>query len=106
MAAVGRPTAKYPGHFGLSPGFNNGIHLTINLVKKCFNVFTEDINEPYMQASFEHHCDDTLLVIHNTFKYSRKTFANISGWSHVQPFGASFSCMNGNGKASCSHLRI
>jgi hypothetical protein len=86
-------------------GYHNGMRMSEGMLQKLFNgVFMGDVNEEYMQGSFQRWYDETLAV-DDTFKYANKIFVNICRENRVQPYNCSITIMNGQGKIAMSRLK-
>jgi hypothetical protein len=86
-------------------GYHNGMRMTEGMLQKLFNgVFMGDVNEEYMQGSFQKWYEETLAV-DDTFKYANKIFVNIRRENRVQPYNCSITIMNGQGKVAMSRLK-
>jgi hypothetical protein len=97
----GSPIQPYSA-FG-KVGEHNGIKMTAGLLKCLFYVFME-IEEPYMQASFQHHYDEG-AVGDDTHKYSSKVFVNTTAKSRAKPFSASYTLHNKSRIIAFSRLK-
>ncbi len=86
-------------------GYHNGMRMTEGMLQKLFNgVFMGEVNEEYMQGSFQKWYDETLAV-DDTFKYANKIFVNIRRKNRVQRYNCSITIMNGRGKVAMSRLK-
>ena len=87
----------------MKPGEFNGLELTPYLFKALFIRFME-IHEPYMQARYQMDLDEGAAG-DDTHKYANKIFVNTAGKTRCQPFGASATVLNRNGKIAISRLK-
>jgi 3'-5' exonuclease len=101
MGHDGSPIQPYSA-FG-QVGEHNGMRLTTGLLKSLFYIFME-LEEPYMQASFQHNYDEGAAG-DDTHKYSSKIFVNTTARSRAQPFSASYTLLNKSQTIACSRLK-
>jgi len=98
---VKRPFSEFRsvGHF-------NGVRLDERLLKKLYNSFMA-VNEPYMQASFQCHVDEGCTG-DDTHKFNSFIFLKPpeKNSAVVQPFGASWTSTNLNGRISIERIKF
>jgi hypothetical protein len=98
---VKRPFSEFRsvGHF-------NRVRLDERLLKKLYNSFMA-VNEPYMQASFQCHVDEGCTG-DDTHKFNSFIFLKPpeKNSAVVQPFGASWTSTNLNGRISIERIKF
>jgi hypothetical protein len=87
-------------------GHLNGIQMSEKFLKKLYNSFME-VNEPYMQASFQCHVDEGCTG-DDMHKFNSFIFVKPSALhsASVQPFGASWTTTNLNDRISIEWLKF